>query len=399
MRCFGLIRVWNDPACTFSFQFGCGIMLDLEPHHKFLSSHMTVTLGPEENIKTKRRCRDITASCGSHHAPLETQRRVRPPPAPPVKPHPEGSQEAAEWRSWATELGDMFLRNDTKEQASVPVDTMDDAAQAETLERDAEKQRLWDIAVALAVEEMRWPERRDWFRCEREQEERQRMQEECDHTHLPNLLTQTRYETPYAANDSSALQRKWNARVAHPVVLPLETDVLWPLSAAAAPKAKSASTNPVCCRARRSFVLLHPKQNRPRLLRQSPRCLRGAKLRAATHKAKPAPSEIDSRSMEGVRVFHREPDWSEASDDDEYDPASRLPHFPRWNISSRRIDAMFTTPTRKLQHGRERTRRGRPDVPLMIAQLTSELICAVLKIVTITTWAFVGPGSLRSLAI
>ncbi|KAF8209387.1 hypothetical protein K438DRAFT_1753734 [Mycena galopus ATCC 62051] len=345
MRCFGLIRVWNDPACTFSFQFGCGIMLDLEPHHKFLSSHMTVTLGPEENIKTKRRCL-LPRPAVVITPPLETQRRVRPPPAPPVKPHPEGSQEAAEWRSWATELGDMFLRNDTKEQASVPVDTMDDAAQAETLERDAEKQRLWDIAVALAVEEMRWPERRDWFRCEREQEERQRMQEECDHT-PPS-------EPPDTDALRDTLRRKRligfteemeRARRAPRRPPPSRPTYLWPLSAAAAPKAKSASTKPSLLSCAAKLRVAAPKAKSASTATPKPSLLRGAKLRAATHKAKPALSEIDSRSMEGVRVFHREPDWSEASDDDEYDPASRLPHFPRWNISSRRIDAMFTTPT------------------------------------------------------
>jgi hypothetical protein len=42
----------------------------------------------------------------------------------------------------------------------------------------------------------------------------------------------------------------------------------------------------------------------------------------------------------GFPCFHREPDWSEASDEDDYDPASGLPPIPRWNISRRRAAAM-----------------------------------------------------------
>ncbi|KAF8144859.1 hypothetical protein K438DRAFT_1992421 [Mycena galopus ATCC 62051] len=50
----------------------------------------------------------------------------------------------------------------------------------------------------------------------------------------------------------------------------------------------------------------------------------------------------------GYPAFHREPEWSEASDDDEHDPAGHLPHCPRWNISSRRARALCViaaTPT------------------------------------------------------
>ncbi|KAF8166148.1 hypothetical protein K438DRAFT_1984492 [Mycena galopus ATCC 62051] len=54
---------------------------------------------------------------------------------------------------------------------------------------------------------------------------------------------------------------------------------------------------------------------------------------------------IDPSSMVGVPVFYREPDWSEASDDDEYDPASRLPYCPRWNVSTRRLDAIWAAAT------------------------------------------------------
>ncbi|KAJ7609746.1 hypothetical protein DFH06DRAFT_1346221 [Mycena polygramma] len=48
-----------------------------------------------------------------------------------------------------------------------------------------------------------------------------------------------------------------------------------------------------------------------------------------------------------VPVFYREPDWSEASDDDEYDPAGGLPYMPRWNISTRRANAMIVVAARE----------------------------------------------------
>ncbi|KAJ7604503.1 hypothetical protein DFH06DRAFT_1349403 [Mycena polygramma] len=47
-----------------------------------------------------------------------------------------------------------------------------------------------------------------------------------------------------------------------------------------------------------------------------------------------------------VPVFYREPDWSEASDDDEYDPAAGLPYMPRWNISTRRANTMIVVAAR-----------------------------------------------------
>ncbi|KAJ7791272.1 hypothetical protein B0H14DRAFT_2625132 [Mycena olivaceomarginata] len=42
----------------------------------------------------------------------------------------------------------------------------------------------------------------------------------------------------------------------------------------------------------------------------------------------------------GFPCFHREPKWSEASDEDGYDPAGGLPYVLRWNVSSRRAAAM-----------------------------------------------------------
>ncbi|KAJ7787003.1 hypothetical protein B0H14DRAFT_2629891 [Mycena olivaceomarginata] len=77
-----------------------------------------------------------------------------------------------------------------------------------------------------------------------------------------------------------------------------------------------------------------------------------------TPRAKPA---IDPSSMAGIPAFYREPDWSEASDDDEHDPASPLPYCPRWNISTRRLDAIWTaatttTPKTLAAHEKEQAR-------------------------------------------
>jgi hypothetical protein len=47
--------------------------------------------------------------------------------------------------------------------------------------------------------------------------------------------------------------------------------------------------------------------------------------------------ETDSVSFP---AYHVEPDWSEPSDDDEYDPASGLPYMPRFKISRHRAHAM-----------------------------------------------------------
>ncbi|KAF8189206.1 hypothetical protein K438DRAFT_1971851 [Mycena galopus ATCC 62051] len=86
------------------------------------------------------------------------------------------------------------------------------------------------------------------------------------------------------------------------------------------------------------FLPLHPA-SRP--LAADPASLT-AKASTKPASAKPA---IDPRSMADVPAFYRESDWSEASDDDEYDPASRLPYCPRWNISTRRLDAIWTAAT------------------------------------------------------
>lgn len=50
--------------------------------------------------------------------------------------------------------------------------------------------------------------------------------------------------------------------------------------------------------------------------------------------------EVRETDAIGFPCFHREPDWSEASDEDDYDPASGLPPIPRWNVSRRRAAAM-----------------------------------------------------------
>ncbi|KAJ7748909.1 hypothetical protein B0H16DRAFT_1847887 [Mycena metata] len=53
------------------------------------------------------------------------------------------------------------------------------------------------------------------------------------------------------------------------------------------------------------------------------------------------PDSFIRESDVAAPVFHREPEWSEASDEDDYNPASGLPYCPRWNISRRRGNAIF----------------------------------------------------------
>jgi hypothetical protein len=130
--------------------------------------------------------------------PIETQRtqrRTKPPLASPVKrPAPDPEQEA-QWTSWTDELADIVLRpvSPTDEEyarnSSMPnyhlitnvhsIDTEDPAAEKETLAQDAERARVWEIMVSLAVEGMREPDRRAWFRDQRMQEKRE-LQEQRD---------------------------------------------------------------------------------------------------------------------------------------------------------------------------------------------------------------------------
>ncbi|KAF8153498.1 hypothetical protein K438DRAFT_1987634 [Mycena galopus ATCC 62051] len=109
--------------------------------------------------------------------PIETQRRARPSPPSPVKTRVEDPEQVAQWLSWTDQLADVCLRalSHTNED-----NTEDPAAEKETLEQDAERARTWEIVVSLAVEEMREPDRRVWFRDQRMQEKREFVQEQCD---------------------------------------------------------------------------------------------------------------------------------------------------------------------------------------------------------------------------
>ncbi|KAF8166149.1 hypothetical protein K438DRAFT_1984493, partial [Mycena galopus ATCC 62051] len=110
--------------------------------------------------------------------PIETQRRARPSPPSPLETPAQDPEQEAQWLSWTNQLANIFLLpvSRTNEDA----DTEDPAAEKETLERDAERVRTWEIMVSLAVEGMREPDRRAWLRDQRMQEKREFMQEQCD---------------------------------------------------------------------------------------------------------------------------------------------------------------------------------------------------------------------------
>lgn len=87
----------------------------------------------------------------------------------------------------------------------------------------------------------------------------------------------------------------------------------------------------------------------------------------------------DDESLGDYACFQREADWSEASSEDEYDPAGGLPYCPRYNISRRRSKAMFIQQMRlaalaaEAQLAVKRTKgqrqQARRDMALVVAQI------------------------------
>jgi hypothetical protein len=57
----------------------------------------------------------------------------------------------------------------------------DSEAKKVRLEQEAARDLAWDAAVAVALEEMREPERREWFRDQRIQEEQK--SKKCTRSH------------------------------------------------------------------------------------------------------------------------------------------------------------------------------------------------------------------------
>ncbi|KAJ7363877.1 hypothetical protein DFH08DRAFT_798340 [Mycena albidolilacea] len=315
--------------------------------------------------------------------PIETQRtqrRAKPSPASPVRrPAPDPKQEA-QWILWTDELADIVLRpvSPTNED----VDTEDPAAEKETLAQDTERARVWEIVVLLAIEGMRESDRRAWFRDQCMQEKRE-LQEQRDRQ--GNMLDCVEYFSDwsgpeeyidYDMKDPKERAVAADRRAAgigpimggsQEVVRALKksrrdkADELTQhceLEPAYKPPTPSAhevrETDPDALHRKRLVVDLDRMRCKS-VLRRLPGqqlfipLLPGSRTVSpatasltTTPRAKPA---IDPSSMAGIPAFYREPDWSEASDNNEYDPASPLPYCPRWNISTQRLDAIWTAAT------------------------------------------------------
>ncbi|KAJ7214183.1 hypothetical protein B0H12DRAFT_1241947 [Mycena haematopus] len=94
--------------------------------------------------------------------------------------------------------------------------------------------------------------------------------------------------------------------------------------------------------------------------------------------------EVRETDAIGFPAFHIEPDWSEASEEDEYDPAGGLPYCPRWNISTRRAAAMCIIASRispermaelaVLEQRREMRRAQREEVRRLMRLVAAQIL-------------------------
>jgi hypothetical protein len=79
-------------------------------------------------------------------------------------------------------------------------------------------------------------------------------------------------------------------------------------------------------------------------------------------------------------AYHVEPDWSEPSDDDEYDPASGLPYMSRFKISRRRAHAMVVVAARigaqeaHAEQAAKRAARQRRDAKRTMVQVAAQIL-------------------------
>ncbi|KAJ7219722.1 hypothetical protein B0H12DRAFT_1078578 [Mycena haematopus] len=110
--------------------------------------------------------------------PPETPRvraRLQPPAAPPTDVYFEDPVSEETWRSTVSELSTMVQQWAEEHVDAVEAPGANTETQAlDMAESDEERRRIWERVVALAIEAMREPERRDWLREERMEEERER---------------------------------------------------------------------------------------------------------------------------------------------------------------------------------------------------------------------------------
>ncbi|KAJ7246839.1 hypothetical protein B0H12DRAFT_1235459 [Mycena haematopus] len=127
-----------------------------------------------DNSKTKKR--SFKALPTSHSTP-ETPRES-PATAASGTSHDvyfEDPVSEETWRSTVSELSTMVQQWAEEHVDAVEAPGANTETQAlDMAESDEERRRIWERVVALAVEAMREPERRDWLREERMEEERER---------------------------------------------------------------------------------------------------------------------------------------------------------------------------------------------------------------------------------
>ncbi|KAJ7209388.1 hypothetical protein B0H12DRAFT_1240688 [Mycena haematopus] len=128
-----------------------------------------------DNSKTKKRS---FKALPPPIPPPETPRvraRLQPPAAPPTDVYFEDPVSEETWRSTVSELSTMVQQWAEEHVDAVEAPGANTETQAlDMAESDEERRRIWERVVALAIEAMREPERRDWLREERMEEERER---------------------------------------------------------------------------------------------------------------------------------------------------------------------------------------------------------------------------------
>ncbi|KAF8202793.1 hypothetical protein K438DRAFT_1965270 [Mycena galopus ATCC 62051] len=104
--------------------------------------------------------------------PIESQCHVRPRPQPSAQiPVRDPEVEA----SWTEFTNNIVHASNAIEDADNSAGTVDPAAEKERVGEEAERARVWDVVVELAVELMREPERREWLRDQRMEDDLQQM--------------------------------------------------------------------------------------------------------------------------------------------------------------------------------------------------------------------------------
>ncbi|KAJ6451810.1 hypothetical protein C8R45DRAFT_1089409 [Mycena sanguinolenta] len=103
--------------------------------------------------------------------PPKTMSRARVRPSREKETAPNPLAETA-WDHMVAELSVILAQPDIWKEE--PEEKLDPQAAKEREEKDAARARMWDCVVAMVIDEMREPERRDWLHQQRMEDERQR---------------------------------------------------------------------------------------------------------------------------------------------------------------------------------------------------------------------------------